>query len=86
MERATGIEPATSSLGSWRSTIELRPLREKEKDQPLPKNRLRNDTKVICQEDESQRERRLVVSCLVQITTYTTDDIASSSLPNDPGP
>ncbi len=31
LERATGIEPATSSLGSWRSTIELRPLGEKEK-------------------------------------------------------
>ena len=29
MERATGIEPATSSLGSWRSTIELRPLSER---------------------------------------------------------
>ena len=27
VERATGIEPATSSLGSWRSTIELRPLK-----------------------------------------------------------
>ena len=27
MERATGVEPATSSLGSWHSTTELRPLR-----------------------------------------------------------
>ena len=26
MERATGLEPATSSLGSWHSTTELRPL------------------------------------------------------------
>ena len=26
LERATGIEPATSSLGSWHSTAELRPL------------------------------------------------------------
>jgi hypothetical protein len=26
MERATGVEPATSSLGSWHSTAELRPL------------------------------------------------------------
>ncbi len=25
MERATGVEPATSSLGSWHSTAELRP-------------------------------------------------------------
>ena len=25
MERATGVEPATSSLGSWHSTTELRP-------------------------------------------------------------
>ena len=25
-ERATGLEPATSSLGSWHSTTELRPL------------------------------------------------------------
>ena len=28
MERETGIEPATSSLGSWRSTAELLPLAE----------------------------------------------------------
>jgi hypothetical protein len=27
MERETGIEPVTSSLGSWRSTAELLPLR-----------------------------------------------------------
>ena len=26
VERATGLEPATSSLGSWHSTTELRPL------------------------------------------------------------
>ncbi len=26
MERGTGIEPATSSLGSWHSTAELPPL------------------------------------------------------------
>ena len=26
MERETGIEPATSSLGSWHSTTELLPL------------------------------------------------------------
>ena len=26
MERATGVEPATSSLGSWHSTTELLPL------------------------------------------------------------
>ncbi len=26
LERATGIEPVTSSLGSWHSTAELRPL------------------------------------------------------------
>jgi hypothetical protein len=25
LERATGVEPATSSLGSWHSTAELRP-------------------------------------------------------------
>jgi len=29
MERATGIEPVTSSLGSWHSTAELRPLSER---------------------------------------------------------
>jgi hypothetical protein len=29
MERETGIEPATSSLGSWRSTAELLPLTSK---------------------------------------------------------
>ncbi len=29
MERETGIEPATSSLGSWRSTAELLPLTNK---------------------------------------------------------
>ena len=28
MERETGIEPATSSLGSWRSTAELLPLEQ----------------------------------------------------------
>src|SRR6266853_907322 len=27
MERETGVEPATSSLGSWHSTTELLPLR-----------------------------------------------------------
>jgi hypothetical protein len=27
LERATGVEPATSSLGSWHSTTELRPLK-----------------------------------------------------------
>ena len=27
LERAAGVEPATSSLGSWHSTTELRPLR-----------------------------------------------------------
>jgi hypothetical protein len=27
MERETGIEPVTSSLGSWRSTAELLPLK-----------------------------------------------------------
>jgi hypothetical protein len=26
MERETGLEPATSSLGSWHSTTELLPL------------------------------------------------------------
>ena len=26
MERETGLEPATSSLGSWHSTAELLPL------------------------------------------------------------
>ena len=26
MERETGVEPATSSLGSWHSTTELLPL------------------------------------------------------------
>src|SRR3984957_18593275 len=26
VERATGVEPATSSLGSWHSTTELHPL------------------------------------------------------------
>ena len=31
MERETGIEPATSSLGSWRSTAELLPLSRKTK-------------------------------------------------------
>jgi hypothetical protein len=29
LERETGIEPATSSLGSWRSTAELLPLKGK---------------------------------------------------------
>jgi hypothetical protein len=29
LERAMGLEPTTSSLGSWHSTIELRPLTSK---------------------------------------------------------
>jgi hypothetical protein len=29
MERETGLEPATSSLGSWHSTTELLPLNER---------------------------------------------------------
>jgi hypothetical protein len=32
MERETGIEPATSSLGSWRSTAELLPLTVRQVD------------------------------------------------------
>lgn len=32
MERETGIEPATSSLGSWRSTAELLPQTLEEND------------------------------------------------------
>ncbi len=31
MERATGIEPVTSSLGSWHSTAELRPPRARQR-------------------------------------------------------
>jgi hypothetical protein len=31
LERETGIEPVTSSLGSWRSTAELLPLNPDEK-------------------------------------------------------
>jgi hypothetical protein len=31
LERATGIEPVTSSLGSWHSTAELRPLRVRQR-------------------------------------------------------
>ncbi|SRR6266568_1897166 len=30
LERETGIEPATSSLGSWRSTAELLPLTDEQ--------------------------------------------------------
>jgi len=36
MERETGIEPATSSLGSWRSTAELLPLGLSSLAQSLP--------------------------------------------------
>jgi hypothetical protein len=32
MERETGIEPVTSSLGSWRSTAELLPLSVRQVD------------------------------------------------------
>lgn len=35
LERATGIEPATSGLGSRHSTIELRPLKNKEEDESM---------------------------------------------------
>ena len=31
MERETGLEPATSSLGSWHSTTELLPLSQRPK-------------------------------------------------------
>jgi hypothetical protein len=31
LERETGIEPATSSLGSWHSTAELLPLNHEDK-------------------------------------------------------
>ncbi len=34
LERATGVEPATSSLGSWHSTTELRPLSRKTLTEP----------------------------------------------------
>ena len=34
LERATGVEPATSSLGSWHSTAELRPLCRESKYPP----------------------------------------------------
>ena len=36
MERATGLEPATTSLGSWCSTIELRPLTVQEPQKYMP--------------------------------------------------
>ena len=36
MERETGIEPVTSSLGSWRSTAELLPLNCKLPHPSLP--------------------------------------------------
>ena len=36
MERETGIEPATSSLGSWRSTAELLPLAGQSKESLAP--------------------------------------------------
>src|SRR5258708_5745223 len=37
MERETGVEPATSSLGSWHSTTELLPLASKRKyTRPAP--------------------------------------------------
>jgi hypothetical protein len=35
MERATGLEPATSSLGSWHSTTELHPLSPQNMRQPV---------------------------------------------------
>src|SRR5579875_470587 len=35
LERATGIEPVTSSLGSWHSTAELRPLVVSESKTPF---------------------------------------------------
>jgi hypothetical protein len=35
-ERATGVEPATSSLGSWHSTTELRPRSGRNLPQPTP--------------------------------------------------
>src|SRR6202046_4858149 len=40
MERETGIEPVTSSLGSWRSTAELLPLNFARLSSPLLQNNL----------------------------------------------
>jgi hypothetical protein len=39
MERETGIEPVTSSLGSWRSTAELLPLAESKQSLALDDDR-----------------------------------------------
>src|ERR1700730_1421788 len=37
MERAAGVEPATSSLGSWHSTTELRPLSQPKLSRTRPR-------------------------------------------------
>ena len=44
MERETGIEPATSSLGSWRSTAELLPLRPANQASLSPRRRAHNQS------------------------------------------
>jgi hypothetical protein len=49
VERATGVEPATSSLGSWHSTTELHPPTRKSRcaddDCQIGLRRLTNETK-----------------------------------------
>jgi hypothetical protein len=49
MERETGIEPATSSLGSWHSTAELLPLLNFSSSIPQKLSRLsRTGLTVLC--------------------------------------
>ncbi len=76
MERATGIEPATSSLGSWRSTIELRPLFERRKDYQIIEMRSARCDEYHPLRDEVSTPRQgvgpllnLLIECLIHPLT-----------------
>jgi hypothetical protein len=55
MERETGIEPVTSSLGSWRSTAELLPLR-RERIRLSPRGTGLNNTAYGSSDDPGDRQ------------------------------
>jgi hypothetical protein len=48
MERATGVEPATSSLGSWHSTTELHPLLAESRFGPADCQLNRSRLAIVC--------------------------------------
>ena len=68
MERETGIEPATSSLGSWRSTAELLPLAwiRALADLNQPKSSIRDDRK------QSSRRPSLLLMLIEEFAPFNS--------------